>query len=103
MEDNNKMISEESQNRPKTIFPWSRDDVDRLLSYKIYGIDLIALGTRLYTDLLGQIREDEMNTIRNILVSKDCSTLLIVLLHQNKHPLPKEYSHEWIHRIMLTP
>ncbi len=43
-----------------------------------------------------------MNTIRNILVSKNCSTLLIVLLHQNKHPLPKEYSHEYYLKFRLN-
>ena len=95
MEVNNKMISEESQNRPETIFPWSREEIDRLLSYKMYGIDLYSLGPRLYTQLWGTIHIDEMNTIRNVLVSTDCSTLLFVLLYQNKNPLPKEYSFEY--------
>ncbi len=96
------MTNEQNQNRPETIFPWSRDDIDRLLSYKIYGINLDVLGTRLYTELWGQIHVDEMNTIRNILVSKDCSTLLIVLLHQNKNPLPIEYIHNYYLKFRLN-
>ncbi len=94
--------NEQNQNRQETIYPWSRADLDRLISYKIYGIDLTTLGPRLYLELQSQIRDDEMNTVRNILVSKDCSTLLIVLLYQNKHPLPKEYSHGYFLKFSLN-
>ena len=84
------MVTGESQNRPETIFPWSREEIDRLLSYKMYGIDLKTLGLRLYTELCGTIRIDEMNKIRNVLASKDCRTLLFVLLFQNKNSLRRE-------------
>jgi hypothetical protein len=55
------MITEEGQNRPKTIYPCSEEDIKKLLSYDLFGIEPYTLGPRMYTELWGTIRIDEMS------------------------------------------
>lgn len=65
--------NEQNQNRIETIYPWSGVDLDCLVSYKIYGIDLTTLVPNLYNEFFSHIRVDGMSTVRKILVSKDCN------------------------------
>jgi hypothetical protein len=76
----------------KLDLPWTRDEITKMFSWKKYGIDYYTLSTRLYLTVWGNLEGlDKMNNIKNILVSEDHETLLIILSHKNENILPDHF------------